>query len=154
MNVVRVKTKELYLKSRYLTKTVSYWQWCLLKEKVEKDGKVVTFQKTVKLKKECTVRELVDTFNDEFRKDFCRLIFNIRHQFQQASKCKAELCYDEAADFFENCSCKIESEIQSMHFGASHEQATLHTVVVYYENGEKDTFCTDIRNVCHIRNEF
>lgn len=93
MNVVRVKTKELYLKSRYLTKTVSYWQWCLLKEKVEKDGKVVTFQKTVKLKKECTVRELVDTFNDEFRKDFCRLIFNIRHQFQQASKCKAELCY-------------------------------------------------------------
>ncbi|XP_053085679.1 uncharacterized protein LOC128317503 [Pangasianodon hypophthalmus] len=34
-------------------------------------------------------------------------------------------------DFSENYICKYASEIQAVHFGASHEQATLHTGVLY-----------------------
>ena len=37
-------------------------------------------------------------------------------------------------DFSENYSCKHETEVQSVHFGASRVQCTLHTGMVYSSN--------------------
>lgn len=45
-------------------------------------------------------------------------------------------------DFSENFNVKYNKEIQSVHFGASQIQVTLHTGVVYYGNKELFLFCT------------
>ena len=44
-------------------------------------------------------------------------------------------------DFSENYLCGYASEIQSVHFGASHQQATLHTGMLYVKD-HKVPFCT------------
>lgn len=51
-------------------------------------------------------------------------------------------------DFAENYSCKYGSEPQSVHFGASREQITLHTGVMY-TSGEKQSFCTLSKSLKH-----
>nr|XP_046230013.1 uncharacterized protein LOC124051031 [Scatophagus argus] len=43
-------------------------------------------------------------------------------------------------DFSENYTCKYSSEIQAVHFGSSHQQANLHTGVLYI-GGEKEPIC-------------
>lgn len=43
-------------------------------------------------------------------------------------------------DFSENYSCKYSSEVQAVHFGASHQQATLHTGVLYV-GGHPESVC-------------
>ncbi|CAC5383346.1 unnamed protein product [Mytilus coruscus] len=50
--------------------------------------------------------------------------------------------------FSENYVCKMSEEIQSMHFGASKKQLSLHTGVYYVSNYQK-TFCTVSENLQH-----
>lgn len=46
-------------------------------------------------------------------------------------------------DFSENYLCKYSAEIQAVHFGASHQQATLHTGVLYmHSTACPVSFCT------------
>ena len=46
-------------------------------------------------------------------------------------------------DFSQNCTCKCGAEIHVVHFRAFHEQATLHTGVLYIEDVEEPaTFTT------------
>ena len=45
-------------------------------------------------------------------------------------------------DFAENYSCKYSEEIQSVHFGGGHQQATLHTGVTYIANKPPISLCT------------
>ena len=46
-------------------------------------------------------------------------------------------------DFSENYLCKYSAEIQAVHFGASHQQATMHTGVLYAgEDANPLCFCT------------
>ena len=45
------------------------------------------------------------------------------------------------SNFSENYSCGYSSEIQSVHFGASHNQATLHTGILYVDQ-DTVSFCT------------
>ncbi|CAH0560416.1 unnamed protein product [Brassicogethes aeneus] len=126
-------------------KVVRWFAWKTTKEEFEKNGKKIQVRKTVKAVAEGKLGELIQTFNKDIKQVLCPHVFRIRHQFQQSRKCKNELCYEEAAvhmDFSENYSCKLNSEIQAMHFGASHNQVTLHTVVVYFETNEKKMFCT------------
>ena len=56
-------------------------------------------------------------------------------------------------DFSENYSSKYGSEIQSMHFGGSRQQFTLHTAVIYYKNKEENIttqcFCTISSSLRH-----
>jgi len=50
---------------------------------------------------------------------------------------KAKLLQNEAImiiDFSENYLCKYSSETQSVHFGVSRQQVSLHTGVLYYRN--------------------
>jgi hypothetical protein len=52
-------------------------------------------------------------------------------------------------DFSENCSCKYSNEIQSVHFGSSHQQATLHTGVIYVDGTQEPTCFTSISPYKH-----
>lgn len=55
-------------------------------------------------------------------------------------------------DFSENYCTKYETEVQAVHFGASKSQISLHTVVVYYTDGEEivaRSFCTVSDNLAH-----
>ena len=59
-------------------------------------------------------------------------------------------------DFNENYLCKFGSETQTVHFGASRQQVTLHTAVMYYETNDADaeqlqcvSFCTISSSLRH-----
>lgn len=45
-------------------------------------------------------------------------------------------------DFSENYNCKYDKEMQSVHFGASQIQITLHTGLVYHDNDVLFSFCS------------
>lgn len=52
-------------------------------------------------------------------------------------------------DFSENYTCKMSEEIQSAHFGASKNQFTLHTGVIYLEEHDSTSFCTLSPSISH-----
>ncbi len=45
-------------------------------------------------------------------------------------------------DFSENYNCKFANKIQSVHFGGSHKQVSLHTGVLYIEGQNPVPFCS------------
>lgn len=109
----------------------------------EETGKrsMITVKKTVQKTEEAVVSEFHDRL---FR--FRWHVFNIRWQFRAYRQVRESLGTNECllhVDFSENYSCKYSEEIQSVHFGGSHQQATLHTGVLYTA-AEKSpvTFCT------------
>lgn len=66
--------------------------------------------------------------------------FNWLHQVQQFRQIKDNLKTNEMVlhvDFSENYSCKLNTEIQSYHFGGNRQQATLHTAVAYSASGSQ-----------------
>ncbi|CAG9790422.1 unnamed protein product [Diatraea saccharalis] len=66
-------------------------------------------------------------------------VFNIKHKYAQYLSCITNLKSNEVAihiDLSENHLCKLSTEVQSMHLGASKPQVTLHTGVLYV-NGKK-----------------
>lgn len=121
--------------------TVSYFCW-KTKMEVLNDGKrsstVVKEMETVQL------GTLVETFTDLLSKAK-RHIFNIRHQYLQYRCLRSQL--DDSScllhiDFAENYLCQYHREIQSVHFGGSHHQTTMHTGVLYVGQFEPKPFCT------------
>lgn len=67
----------------------------------------------------------------------------MRHQFNALKKMKSSLYANEVVvliDFSLNYCCKFGSEIQSMHFGASKPQVTLHTGVLYHNDTQYHDF--------------
>jgi len=113
---------------------VSRNQWVTNIE--DHDGKKSTV--TVKELETMTLYFLVDNFNTMLSK-VSKHIFNIRHQYIQYRELRSKL--DEIScmihiDFAENYLCQYNREIQSVHFGGSHKQTTLHTGVLYV--GQRD----------------
>jgi len=130
-------------------------QWnSVEEERTNKKGHSVTVKVTKKERVTFTLQELVLKFKFMLFK-FRKHIFNIRHQFAHYRKLKGSLAADECiihVDFAENYSCKHFSEIQSVHFGASHDQATLHDGIFYVRNGDKmsvTSFCTISNSRAH-----
>ena len=106
------------------------------------------YQKWQKDKLNCSVKELTIKCSEMLNK-FKKHIFNIWHQYAQYRFLKESLNANECTlhiDFTENYSCKYFEEIQSVHFGASHAQATLHNAVCYLTDSAKNlktvTFCS------------
>jgi len=67
-------------------------------------------------------------------KKFGEHLFNLRHQFREYRDLKESLTNEEVVvhvDYSENWTTKYSKETQSVHFGASQQQVTLHTGVVY-----------------------
>ncbi|XP_037387359.1 uncharacterized protein LOC108412299 [Pygocentrus nattereri] len=90
---------------------------------------------TVSVKKEMVTTEdaLVTQFQERLA-HYRRHLFNIRWQYGTYRQVRENLQETDAlihVDFSENYNCKYSQEIQSVHFGGSHQQATLHTGVLY-----------------------
>lgn len=124
--------------------TISWLEWELNKKNLS-DGsstKMVT-KKYSKAIKTGVVNDLLADFQLEF-KNFRQHYFNNRHHQSQFRTCKDNLKFNEAAiicDFSENYTSKYHEEIQSMHFGASRNQVSLHTGVIYTQSA-KISFCS------------
>lgn len=100
-------------------------QWVTKTE--EHDGKKSTV--TVKELESMSLYLLVDKFNAMLSK-IRKHIFNIRHQYIQYRELRNKLDANSCMihiDFAENYLCQYNREIQSVHFGGSHKQTTLHT---------------------------
>ena len=113
---------------------VFWWEWKTEEDQYQKGDETRKTKRTVKKLERGTVSQLKLLFSMELRNDLCCHVFNVRHQFREYKKLKENLSDREAVihiDFSENYNLKYASEIQSCHFGASQQQATLHTGVVY-----------------------
>lgn len=128
------------------TMDIWWWQWCIVKESLPRQPEK-TVTKTVKSKVMGTLKELKSMFQDEIKDNLCPHVYTIQHQYHKYRHVRDELLRegDEALihiDFSENYSCKYAQEIQAVHFGASHQQATLHTGILYFKDGEHISFCS------------
>ncbi|XP_058888822.1 uncharacterized protein LOC117972307 [Acipenser ruthenus] len=135
----KCKETELPLNSSYdVLTSVSYCQWVTQtvekeKPKKDKEKEKAPVKITIKKEVESTMKELIVVFNSLLNK-FRRHSFNIKQQFAYCRELKKSLSPNECllhVDFSENYSCKYSSEIQAVHFASSHQQATLHTGVLY-----------------------
>ena len=130
-----------------LKEPVAYKQWMVSTEKKFRHGETIF----VKLTSKEHVLEPLEIFMIKFNEmmtKFKKHFFNICHQFLQYRYLKGSLSDEECMihiDFSENFTCKYFKEIQSVHFGSSHCQATLHTGVFYVRVGSEvkaTSFCT------------
>lgn len=83
-------------------------------------------------------------FQDRMVKFRCHL-FNIRWQYRAYRELRENLLSHECLlhiDFSENYVCQYSDEVQSVHFGGSHQQATLHTGVLYTAQNPPLPFCS------------
>lgn len=88
---------------------------------------------TVKRDLMTTESDLESQFQERLSR-FKRHIFNIRWQYTSYRQIRETLKEDECMlyiEFSKNYLCKYSHEIQSVHFGGSHQQATLQTGVLY-----------------------
>jgi len=129
------------------TMHVTYTQWVVEeKEKtMPQENEAVLFKVTAKKQIESSLEELIEHFTCLLHR-FKKHVFNIKQQFSFSRELKKTLSSNECiihVDFSENYSCKYSSEIQAVHFGASHQQATMHTGVLYVgEVASPLCFCT------------
>lgn len=125
---------------------VKFFQWKTVKEPIpESQDKQRTSVITKKTEITSTKYQLQDDFQNRLLK-FRRHIFNIRHQFSRCRDLRNSLQKSECIihiDFSENYSGKYSREVQSVHFGGSHKQITLHTGMLYVGGiDEGIAFCT------------
>ncbi|KAF9423866.1 hypothetical protein HW555_000924, partial [Spodoptera exigua] len=137
------------------SKDVIYWNWKKIKKNYKKNGvdKIAVNVEKVKI----TVKplQLIKIFENNL-KPFLTHCSNIRNQSQAFKHYKQNMTEKDCVvhiDFSDNYSSKYGSEIQSMHFGGSRQQFTLHTAVIYYKNKEENIttqcFCTISSSLRH-----
>lgn len=118
-------------------------KWTTIKESHEEIGKSVT--RTVKKEVEGTVGDLILECKCLIER-YKRHSFNIHQQHRHYRTLRQSMSDTEClihVDFSENYVCKLSNEIQSMHFGASKKQITLHTGVYYVgANSKATSFCS------------
>jgi len=119
------------------------------------DGVEIKVKVTSKVKVEATSADMISTLQEELP-DFEQHHYRAYHQQAQLTALKAKLNCNECVlviDYSENYLCKYGSETQSVHFGASRRQLTLHTAVLYYRNGANElnckSFCTISESLRH-----
>ncbi|CAG2186302.1 unnamed protein product [Mytilus edulis] len=126
--------------------TWSQWQTKKIK-KTFKGGDEKELSVTVKEKESASIEKATEKLHELLRPSYSRHLFNIKNQYKHYKTLKETLSQTEClihVDFSENYSCKMSKEIQSMHFGASLPQISLHTG--YYVTKDMDT----IRSFCGV----
>lgn len=116
----------------------------------EKTKKPITVTITSKKKKLCKLNEAIELFKNELDK-FLEHEFRILHQKTFMKNLTKNISNEEIVvlmDFSENYSCKYSTEVQSVHFGASRSQITLHTGILYAV-GRTEGFCTLSKSLRH-----
>lgn len=97
------------------------------------------------------VSDLDDKFDNQIER-FGKLSFSIRNQYRYYRERKQNLEEDGCLlliDFSENYVCKMSNEIQSMYFGTSKNQLSIHTGIYYTGIKVKHTFATVSENLAH-----
>jgi len=126
-------------------KVVTCFEWKTKRmEYTSADNKVMNTIRTVKEQSTMALIHLVRDFDLCLREKVVRHVFNIRNQYKMLRILKESLRDDECVihmDFSENFSCQYSEEIQAVHFGSSHQQASLHTGIVYVSESNIP-FCT------------
>ncbi|CAH0403492.1 unnamed protein product [Chilo suppressalis] len=144
------KNKKINYNLDNLTAEIQWQMWETtvhsFTKRTDQGDKTVKTKKTIKAIKNGTINYLVEIFKADLEK-FKVHSYNNWHQIDQYNKLKDNIGNDAVVihcDFSENFDCKLAAEVQSMHFGASKTQVTLHTGVVYYksEKQSKQSFCT------------
>lgn len=142
------KDKTIAINEKDLEKQIQWKKWATRRvEKVKKvQGKEIRYTTSMTTREDAhgTAETLVDEFRDTLKKT-CRHFYNIRHQYAALRSLKETMKENEAMvhiDFSENYACKYDKEIQSVHFGPSQTQITLHTGVIYYKGDCTTSFCT------------
>ena len=131
--------------------TVSFFQWESTKKTYTKDGATKEVKVTSKIRKTVTESEAVMQFL-AMMGTFKRHWFTYLKQARLFRECKSKLKANECVihvDFSENYNCKYHGEVQSVHFGASHQQASLHTVVIHTAYSEPVCLCTVSASLDH-----
>jgi len=121
------------------------WKYWITQEKqITKNGKGKIITTVVKEHRETKVSDLVDTFNDDLVR-YTKHCFKIDCQNKYYRKLNDSLNDNEtliSVDFSENNVGQMGKEIQSMHFGASKPQLSLHTGIVYVGQEPETSFTT------------
>ena len=131
---------------------VTYSEWKTIKERrtsIKGEDIVVTIQ----AKQDVT--DTVENLCKSLEHDLHLLLphqFRITSQYNAIRSAKDTLAEHECVlqiDFSENYACKASSEIQSMHFGASRRQITLHTCHATLKNRRTQCYCTVSEDLRH-----
>lgn len=130
--------KEKTVPTNYVSgKVVEWFSWKtkrVTREKIQ-NGETIHSKVTMTVKETetGTIETLVNDLQSELER-LCRHIFNIKTHYKSLKALTEKLTNEEAwfhIDFSENYCCKYSSEIQSTHFGASKQQISIYTGVVY-----------------------
>ncbi|MCG8046239.1 MAG: hypothetical protein N0E48_11390, partial [Candidatus Thiodiazotropha endolucinida] len=135
---------------------MQWQQWQRKTERREirsgKESKVKDITITVKETCKGTLGELMSSFESNLVQ-YMQHIYNCRSQFWYYKQSREQLQSNECLvhiDFSENYNCRLESEVQEMHFGASKKQITLQTGIYYTGNETSgQTFCTVSDSIYH-----
>ena len=94
---------------------------------------------TITVKREITTEhDLNKDFQERLLHFRCH-VFNIKWQFDAYRELRRSLKHNDSLlhiDFCENYVCKYSEEIQSVHFGGSHQQASLHRIQKQFETDQ------------------
>lgn len=126
---------------------VTYTQWVTADKEVNRpqEKETVSFKVTIKKEIESSLEELIELFICHLHR-FKKHMFNIKHHFSFFRELKRSMSLHECivhVDFSENYICRYSTEIQAVHFGALHQQATMHAGVLYVgKNASPFCFCT------------
>jgi len=131
----------------------NYHQWVKKTENRTIKNVIKSIKTVEKVKVQRKLHELADDF-------FCDLpnfkihLYQILHQSKIIGALKDNLKLGEVVihmDFAENYATKNDSEVQSMHFGASRRQISMHTSRVYVTSGAKSfvTISTHLDHAAH-----
>lgn len=148
-NCSKCKEKQISFNLDVRYDEISWNEWTTKVEKrIIKSGKkeeekdVTITSKEIKSGFVSDLEELFEKQIDRYKKH----LYLIRTQYEYFREKRETLNDNECivhVDFSENYVCKLATEVQSMHFGASKRQVTLHTVVFYTgKNQTANTFCT------------
>lgn len=141
---LKCKNNRMKVPKNKLNDTVEWKYWITREKQITKNGKEKVITTVVKETRQTKVSELMDTFNDDLSR-YAKHCFNIASQNNYYMKLKGSLDESQAlicVDFSENYVGKMGKEIQSMHFGASKPQLSLHTGIFYVGQNPGVSFTT------------
>ena len=136
----KCKGQSVYSVTKNISEHVKKQPWCRKSEKrtvgtaKEPTEKLITF--TIKEEVNGTVESLLKVFETQLAKQKVHT-YNLRAQFRYFKKKQESLAKNECMihiDYPESYNCRLNTEVQSIHFGASKKQLTLHTGVYYVGN--------------------
>jgi len=139
----KCKTNRVEYNREHQHDDVQWFEWTIKNEKrtikVGRKSEEKTITLTIKEKRESSISDLVDMFEEQMVR-YKKHLFTIKNQYAYYRIKRQSLEDNECMihiDFSENYVCKMATEIQSMHFGASKKQLSLHTGIVFTKTQQK-----------------